>query len=328
MIIDIFKKSYIHQAAFILIASLALWGRTLFFGGWVSVESEPYSLFYSYLGAFALAHPLAAVIIAFFLTIAEGFYLNHILASNNLTHSTTLFPMFAYIMLMGADVANQTFTPMLFANIFLLIALHNIINCYNQEHSYEKVFNASFCIALAFLFYFPSIFMLLFVLATFVAYKLYYWREWLVLLLGFIAPFFSLFAYYYLVDSLDIVLQKISTEAMRFSIVYDLSGTVKLICGAAMALFALVSLFSILGGLSKKVIIYRKKATVILLLMLVGVLFSLYDIVLPANQQNYAIPLGFMLPTFFLMLRKNKKVCNVVFVLFLAVVYVGAYLGF
>ena len=78
MIIDIFKKSYIHQAAFLLLASLALWANTLFFGGWVSVESEPYSLFYGFLGSFALAHPLAAVIIAFFLTIAEGFYLNHI----------------------------------------------------------------------------------------------------------------------------------------------------------------------------------------------------------------------------------------------------------
>ena len=328
MIIDVFKKDYIQQMAFIAVASIALWGKSLFFSANTAVASEPYSLLYSYLELFALSYPLIAVIIALVLVIAEGFYLNHILVSNNLIHSTTLFPTFAYILLMGADVANQTFTPQLFSNIFLLIALHNIINCYNQEHSYEKVFNASFCIALAFLFYFPSVFMLLFVIITFVVYKLYYWREWLVLLLGFIAPFFALFAYYYLVDSLDVVLQKLSTEAIRFSITYNLSQTVRLVCGAAFALFALVSAGAILGGLSQKVIIYRKKATVLLFLLLVGVLFSIYDIVLPANQQNYAIPMAFMLPTFFLMLRKKPKVCNVVFVLFLAAVYVNAYLGF
>ncbi|MBQ6726007.1 MAG: hypothetical protein IJQ89_05445 [Bacteroidales bacterium] len=328
MFIDVFKKDYIQQVAFIAFASIALWGKSLFFSARAAVVSEPYSLVYSHLESFALSHHLLAVIIAFVLVIAEGFYLNHILVSNNLIHSTTLFPAFAYIMLMGSDVANQTFTPQLFSNIFLLIALHNIINCYNQEHSYEKVFNASFCIALAFLFYFPSVFMLLFVIITFVVYKLYYWREWLVLLLGFIAPFFSLFAYYYIVDSLDVVLQKLSTEAIRFSITYNLSQTVRLVCGAAMTVFALVSAVAILGGLSQKVIIYRKKATVILFLMLVGILFSLYDIVIPANHQNYAIPMAFMLPTFFLMLRKKPKVCNVVFVLFLAAVYVNAYLGF
>ena len=328
MIIDVFKKNYIYQAVFITVAAVALWGGSLFLHGRAVAVSEPYSLFYGYMESFALRFPTMAVIIAMLLVMAEGFYLNHILVSNNLIHSTTLFPMFAYIMLMGSDVANQTFTPQLFSNIFLLIALHNIINCYNQEHSYEKVFNASFCIALAFLFYFPSVFMLLFVLATFVFYKLYYWREWLVVLLGFIAPFFALFAYYYMLDGLDEVLQKLSTAAVHISIEYDFSATVRVVCGGVMALLGLVSMGSIIGGLSKKVIIYRKKSTVVMILMLVGVLFSLYDIVFPANQQNYAIPMSFVLPTFFLMLRKNGKVCNVFFVLFLAAVFVNAYLGF
>lgn len=326
MIIDIFKKSYIHQGAFIAVAAIALWGKTFFSAGPAAVETEPYSLFYSYLESFALAYPMAAVVVAMVLTIAEGLYLNHILVSNNLIHTTTLFPAFAYVLIMGSDAANHTFTPILFSNIFLLIALQNIINCYNQDHSYEKVFNASFCIALAFLFYFPSIYMLFFVLATFVVYKLYYWREWLVLLLGFIAPFFSLFAYYYVVDKLNMVLARLSSEAMRFTIIIDISDTAKLICSAVMALFALVSLVSIIGGLPQKVIIYRKKTSVMLLLMLVGILFSLYDIAFPANLQNYAIPLAFMFPTFFLMLRKRSKVCNIVFVIFLAAVFVGAYL--
>lgn len=328
MLIDIFKKSYIHQALFIVLAAGALWAKAFAFPERVAIATEPYSLLYSYIEGFAKMYPLVSVVVAFLLVFAQGIYFNHILVSNNLIHKTTLFPMFVYIMLMSMDPQNQTFTPLLFSNIFLLIALHNIINCYNQEHSYEKVFNASFCIALAFLFYFPSIYMLVFVIASFVVYKLYYWREWLVMVLGFVAPFFSLFAYYYVVDKFDTVMQRLSDEAMRISLNYDFSSTVGLICGSAMVLFAIVSLVAIWGNLSEKVIIYRKKATVLLLLMLVGIAFSLYDILLPANQQNYVMPMSFMLPTFFLMLRNNKKVCNSVFVVFLAVVFASAFLGF
>ncbi len=328
MLIDIFKKSYIHQTLFIVLVASALWAKSFIFPEGVAVATEPYSLLYSYIEGFAKMYPVVSVVVAFLLVFAQGIYFNHILVSNYLIHKTTLFPMFVYIMLMSMAPQNQTFTPLLFSNIFLLIALHNIINCYNQEHSYEKVFNASFCIALAFLFYFPSIYMLVFVIASFVVYKLYYWREWLVMLLGFVAPFFSLFAYYYVVDKFDTVMRRLSDEAMRVSLNYDFSNTVGLICGSATALFAIVSLVAIWSNLSEKVIIYRKKATVLLLLMLVGIAFSLYDILLPANQQNYVMPMSFMLPTFFLMLRNNKKVCNTVFVVFLAVVFANAYLRF
>ena len=328
MIIDVFKKDYIQQGVFIVVAVVALWASAFIFPERIVIAKEPYSLLYGYLESFALAYPMVAVILSFVLIVAEGFYFNHILVSNNLIHTTTLFPMFVYVLLMSANPSNQTFTPVLFANIFLLIALQNIINCYNQEHSYEKVFNASFCIALAFLFYFPSIYMLLFVVVAFIVYKLYYWREWFVVLLGFVAPFFALFAYYYITDQLDGVLNGLSTEALRFSITFDLSANVPMICTAVLALLGLVAFITITSGLSKRVIIYRKKALIILLLLLIGVAFSLYDIVFPANQQNYVLPMSFMLPTFFVSIRKNKKMCNMLFVLFLLAIYMNAYLGF
>lgn len=328
MIIDVFKKDYIQQGLFIFISFLALWVPAFLSPERLAIAKEPYSLFYNYMENFALAFPLVAVILSFVLIMAEGIYFNHILVSNNLIHSTTLFPMFAYIMLMSMNPTNQTFTPMLFSNIFLLIALQNTINCYNQEHSYEKVFNASFCIALAFLFYFPSVYMLLFVVGAFIVYKLYYWREWLVLLLGFIAPFFALFAYYYITDQLEAVIKGLSSEVMRFSICYDFSATVPLICGSVIVLLGVISLFAIMSGLSKKVIIYRKKTAIILLLLLLGVIFSMYDMFFPVNQQNFVIPMAFMLPTFFVAIRSNGKLCNTLFVLFLVALYVNVYLGF
>lgn len=64
-----------------------------------------------------------------------------------------------------------------------------------------------------------------------------------------------------------------------------------------------------------------------MLLFAVGILFSLYDTFFPVNQQNYVLPIAFAVPTFMLMLRKNKKMCNIVFVLFMAAAYLNVYLG-
>ena len=326
IIIDVFKKNYIVQALVITLSAAALWLKSFLYAGSVTSAVEPYSLLFHHISSFSATHPLLSVIIAFVLIFAEGAYLNHILTSNGLVHTTTLFPMFVYISLMSVSPENHTLTPLIFTNAFLLAALHNLLLCYEQEHSFEKVFNASFCIALAFLFYFPSMYLVLFVIITFVVYRLYYWREWVVLLLGFVAPFFSLFAYYYIVDDLDLIWQRLTNEFMRVSMVVDMSNSVQIVISAFIAVTGIVALFAILGNLSKNVIIYRKKTTIIMFLLLTGALFSLYDVFIPVNQQNYAIPMTFMLVTFFVSLRKHKKVCNVVFLLFVVATLAGAYL--
>ena len=326
MIIDIFKKNYITQALFVLISAITLWIGTFLSPDDVTV-TEPYSLFYHSIASFALSYPLLSEVLAFLMILLEGAYFNYILSANNLTRKTSIFPMFMYIILMSMNPANQGFTPLIFSNAFLLVAIRNILNCYAHEQSYEKVFNASFCIALAFLFYFPSIYMLLFVFGAFAVYKLYYWREWFVLLLGFIAPFFALFAYYYIVDEFDTVVHRLSIEAIRASVVFDMSDTISIICSAFMVLFSVVSFFSMLSNMSSKVVIYRKKAMVMFILLQLGVVFSLYDMIFPVNQQNFVFPVAFMLTTFFISLKNSKKLCNVLFLMFLAVVYASVYLA-
>lgn len=327
MIISVFKRDYIPQLLFIVAVSALLWLKAFIHPELLPVNIEPYSLFYGSLAMFAASHPTVTVVISFMVVLLQGFFLNYIFAANKLSNPMSLFPMFIYVVLMSLHFGNQTFTPMLFTNMFLLLAMHNMLQCYNQSVSFEKIFNASFCLSLTFLFYFPAIYLIVLMVLVLVIYRLYYWREWVVMFLGIIAPFFVLFTYYFLTDGLETVFTNLSLKMLTIAPTVNLLNTGEIIVSAVFLIFIMVSFFSTVGQLSDNVVIYRKKTVIILLLYILGIIFSLYEVVFPINVQNFAIPMTFTMMLFFLSQRK-AKVSNTVFMVFLLASFASVYLVF
>lgn len=325
MIISVFKKDYIPQLLFITVISVLLWLKAFLHPELLPVNIEPYSLFYGPMAFFAANHMTAAVIISFFMILLQGLFLNYILAYNKLSNPMSLFPMFIYVVLMSVQFKNQTFTPMLFTNMFLLMSLHNMLQCYNQSVSYEKIFNASFCLSLTFLFYFPATYLIVLMILVLVIYRLYHWRKWVVMILGIIAPFFAVFTYFFLTDGLETVFSALSSKMLRITPSVSVTNVGEVCISAIFLIFIFVSSFASVGQFSDNVIIYRKKTTIILLLFLLGIVFSLYETILPLNLQNFAIPMTFTMMVFFLSQNKSK-VSNTVFIIFLITSFASIYL--
>ncbi len=146
------------------------------------------------------------VIIAFLILFIEAIILNQIVIKNKIFARNSFLPALVYMLLLSSYSSLQTLTPVIIANLFLIIALQKIFDIYDDEEPYAKVFNIGFLASLASLFYFYSLFFLVVIWASFIIYRIYNWREWLISLIGIITPYLFIGVWLFWHDKLNIIL--------------------------------------------------------------------------------------------------------------------------
>lgn len=122
----------------------------------------------------------------FILLLLSVFLLNFISKRNELTsrnsYKSIFFAVFACLFL--ASLENN---DVVIANFFVLLSLRRIISLRNQRHSVQKIFDATFWICVASLFYFWSIIFLLLVYFGVLVHEGYRFKSWLVPPIAFLA---------------------------------------------------------------------------------------------------------------------------------------------
>lgn len=109
-------------------------------------------------------------------------------------------PSFLYVFF-GAITLSQTLLhPSMVANVFILLSLIYITDTYREEYVLSKIFNSAFFISIATFFYVNYAFFVLFFFIALLILRSFNWREWLVGVLGLIAPVFVYFCIGYLVN--------------------------------------------------------------------------------------------------------------------------------
>ena len=221
-------------------------------------------------------NPLFKIILSFLLLIGQSILLKVLLSSNDLSPKNSILPSFLYVLLMSSFAGFQNIHPLLFANFFLIVALQIILAAYSKPDSYEQVFNATFLIALGSMFYFPVVFFILFIWLVFLVFSLLKWREWIISLLGFITPYFFLFSFYFLNNTIEnkiasymVFFKKMNFHGSHFTI----SNFIFL---GVLGLFFIFSFFSISSRLSEKSIFYRKKVIVLIMFLIIALLSLLF----------------------------------------------------
>jgi len=203
MIIRTFRKSYLMQYLYLLLLHLILWGGAFLSpSNYVYTENSFLSPVYAFLINLIGDHQYLSVALAFFLVLAGSLIFNYTLEKNELSGVNSLIPAMTFIVMLSLVPSLQTFHPALIPGILMIFVLNNLFDIYTQEEAYLKVFNSGLLIAISSFFYFPSIVFILFVWLTFIEYRLYNWREWVILLFGFITPYLLLWTYFFWMDEL------------------------------------------------------------------------------------------------------------------------------
>ncbi len=121
-------------------------------------------------------------------SIANGYLISFVCTKHEISDKQNLLPGFFFILFTGLLNLSGAFHPIIPASTIVLLALFRLFSIYREEMSLSEVFDASFLLSLAVLFYAPFI---VFVSVPFIAMlilKPFKLREWLLSLLGILTP--------------------------------------------------------------------------------------------------------------------------------------------
>ena len=305
--LNLFRKNEFLQLVIILVAGVALWMPS-FLHPAAAMPQVGNAPLYELLASWLSPHPQLATWVAFVLVVLEGWLLNVLLYNHKVLSQSTLFPMFAYVLLMSHGGEPLTLTPMILVNLALLGCLSQLMVPDTLTISFDQIFQASALVALATLCYLPAITLMVPLIIIFLVHSLYHWRHWVMLLLGFLAPYILLALCYFMADRLGYISYLYRGALADFSlrgwrIDTEVWGLVAQ--GGTLALIV-VSLLALLSGAKEHTTMYRENVTTLSVTILAAVGMMAYEQCLPLDLQLLALPASVMVALFLLSLSPRR----------------------
>lgn len=149
-----------------------------------------------------------SVWVGFLILFGNLLYFNHILCTHRIFKHYNFVPLLIAIILSGLFPSWIFFSAQMLAFTIILWVVDVLMDVYTHDASSSKIFHLSFFIAVASLFYLPSVYLLLFVALTLLFFSSFTWRDFFILCFGFLLPYFFLFSICYLTDQLSFLENK------------------------------------------------------------------------------------------------------------------------
>jgi hypothetical protein len=299
-----FFRSYQPLALFILpVIAVLLWLPALMHPVPVSVE-HTMPLYRILVGRLSDL-PLLSAIIGLVLATGGAFLLNYITSAHEVLARASYLPALFYLVLVSCAKPLLTLHPLLFSNVLIMLAVHNLFSSYRRDTAFGPAFDAGFLISLATLFYLPSIVMFPVIWVGLAVLRPFVWREWIISLLGLAVPFLFVAVYYFWFDRLEQLWQDtvLFPVMNRFS-QFQASPSFMVLLGVLVWLF-LLSAAQLVTGIR----VSKLKAKNTLLVMVWVSVFSASSMLLaPSVSVMYyiflAIPLAVFFANYFLFVKR------------------------
>ncbi|HMG15881.1 MAG TPA: hypothetical protein VK590_10555 [Saprospiraceae bacterium] len=152
------------------------------------------------------------------LLVFQAIMINNLVNNYRMTRDQSLFPGLMWVLINSLFPEFFIHTPVIMANLCLVLALTNMFSVYKKADAVKSIFNIGFWISVASLFYSGYI---VFIIAGFLGMNILRapkTREYLVLLIGACVPYLLVFTYYYWYDKSAIFLQHQFALPLGFSL--------------------------------------------------------------------------------------------------------------
>ncbi|MBW6483989.1 MAG: hypothetical protein K0B10_13135 [Vicingaceae bacterium] len=261
--------------------------------------------------------------------VGEGLYLNYLANQFKLLNQNTHLPLILFVLLNGFSSAGLILNSTHLVHLFLLLALHQMLQMYNERKVNFKAFNVGLFVGLASVIYLPVVVLMLLVWFVIRYVKPIYWKEYVASILGFVVPCIYVGFYYFMNDNLtleNVFFLPSSThiiETNQLSVFEKINWHYVVF----IALFAIFSILFSYAHIQTQVVKVRKYITILLLLLLV--LFVSQLVFEPITRTNiysyqlFIIPLTiiFSIP---LIEMKRTRIAEGIFYLFILMI-IGNY---
>lgn len=261
--------------------------------------------------------PSVINIIYILLLLLQSIRINIILNNNKMFNKSGFTAALALIILSGLFTNAFAFSPSLLMNSIIVLSFSSLIKLYNHSEPKALLFNMGFLTSICFILHQPSIFLVACILFGLAILRPFRATEWLVLLIGIIAPVYLLISGLFLFDKMDWLPKFI--PQIKFGVVF-VKETWHWITFGIIALLTLLGLLTWYPNSNRMVIQVRKCWGVLLLfaiLSAVSVLFFSNNNFLP--ELLCMIPLAAFIANFLLY---PQRTVFVNFILLLAAVVI------
>ena len=285
--LKLFGQNTVVQVTTLLLAMAAMWAYPLS-QALPMAEAAGYAPLYSALYSLGIA-PLPATLAAILLILLGGYSLNVMLVRTNLVPQNSLLPAFLYCIYMSATATSLS--PTLLGTL-LLLPIVNLLLLRGTllTITTDKIFGAAALISIASMVYLPMLALLVAYLLVAINYRLYSWRDWMVLILGLLAPYLLLWGYHFAMGTLVASLAATGLGLADMALRVDTEATVSMVANLFLVAVAAWSILALGRRLGEKPVAWQKNAITVMLSAVSGVVILLYSGFLPVNLQFFAAP--------------------------------------
>jgi len=258
MISKFFKSEYYIQLFVLILTTIIV---LIFKSGEYQINDDKFS---NSIYKITINHNFLKSSFYFILIILNSLIIKKLLSDVEIINKKSLFPAFIFSFTALLFINTPNFEQVIICNLIIVFSLGEFLKIYNRNESYETIFNISFIFSLLTTIYFPLILFIPIIWLTFIIFRIFKWREWVISIIGIITPYFILSSYYFLTDDLEKYLTFLHLFFNNINIIkYSLNTNEKLFLIGFIILF-LISFFNFMIKYNDKNIYLRKKIAIML----------------------------------------------------------------
>ena len=205
MILRLFKSNAPVINFFYVLIGMLFWLNALLQPfNYQFFEGEDKGLLYAFIGRITAPYPMLQVILSLLIVLLISVFIQQIKISFALLKVRTKLPAIIFIVIVGGFTGMHTLHPVFFASVFLLMAIYSLFSVLNNPEPVTHLFNAGLFLCLGSLFYANlSVILFAFLFSIGFLRKEPAFKEYMVLLLGFVVPLLFAFSYAFFTDKLN-----------------------------------------------------------------------------------------------------------------------------
>lgn len=264
-------------------------------------------------------NPIINAVISLILIIITALMLNSLVSNYNISPKTSLLGFFFLIFFTFSNTGYIESNRFLIINLLFILALGEIFSLIKIEFTLAPLYNASLLLGIASMFYFPLIFMLVFLWTTLLVLRINKWREYVVSAIGMGLPFFFILCWYYYFDKSDIFINSL-ISSFDFAFSFADFNFLNLLILMLLAGLLLPGFLYQINTLFEKNIALRQRLTINIWLLVFALAVVILDFKTSNSMVLLSIPSAIILTNISSSIKKIKWVDIYVSLVFLLII--------
>lgn len=307
MILRILKSNRTVNLILFPLFGVLLWLRSFLVpNSYPFFSGENKNVLYIIISKITDGYNIIQVLISLLLVIFIAFLIQQVNDKYSFIRARTKLPAAIFVIIVGGFINMHTLHPVFFAAIFLVLAIHSFFAIFNNPTTFPSIFNSGFFLGIGTLFYF-NLFIVVpaFLIGIIILCREIQWREFVILILGFLVPFIFAFGFAFYTDQFSELVntyeQNFITPVNHFKTELALQIFLSLL-----VIFTAIGSIKLLQQYDSRKISTRKYYTVFLLIFIFTILSFVF---IPAASVEMlvisVVPVTFLVSNLFISIESR-----------------------